>query len=190
MDLEKLIAVLLAGGVDQALIDDAISAATNGEAAPADVESGNDEEPVPEAPIPEGEEPVPPEPQAEEVIGEPAPEGEVPPETDSVPNEEEGAVPPLPPEEPVPVEEPGPEVPPAMPAEVAELINRVEEMEKANEALKKIVESLQEALKNSGVIENDDSSVGLDNPSAPSNTTDVDAMADVVAELNKRSKGY
>ena len=69
---------------------------------------------------------------------------------------------------------------------VGELTAQLEEQKKANDGLIKRVESLEEALRVSGVLvdENETTPVGDETPKAPANNPDDDPIDGILAQLN------
>lgn len=122
------------------------------------------------------------------------PQDEVPSEepnpSDTVPPvEENGEVP--------PVEEPTPELPPEEPAPVppvpafdpTELLAKIDELAKANQGLLSRVDSLEQALKNAGVVdESSQSQVGDDSPSVPGEPSDSDIFNEQLKFMNGRKQ--
>ena len=188
--LQKIRESLLANGVPEDVVEFTI-ADLKGEVKEENAPEGNEGDPT--EPTEEGNPDVqapaddnPPAPVAEPE-GEPAPAVEPP--VEEVPPVVEEQVPPeVPPVEQPPVEE----VPPAVPgydeirALVDELTAQLEEQKKANDGLIKRVESLEEALRVSGVLvdENETTPVGDETPKAPANNPDDDPIDGILAQLN------
>ena len=190
---KKLKKILAKAGLDEDQIDGIVE----------EVESAVAEEVVPEEGNPDETTEVPPV-EDEPVVTEPAPE-EVPPEAaaEEVPPVEE--VPPtdgniaaaldelaaqegaVPPESEVPPEAVPPQevIPQADPTEIQKLSDDLAEAHKTIEGLVARIDSLEEALKASGVISND-SKVGDETPriTPNANQENNDAFDDILATIN------
>ena len=200
IDVEKLKAALAELGLEEGQIEEVVAASSD--------EPKEDPEGKSEEENTSGENPAPEEKPSESEGNEG--EGDVVPPQDEVPAEPE-VVPPVPevPQDEVPVEEPpveeppveevpaeeppvpGPELPPQFVSieEFAEVKNELAEQKKANEGLLARVGSLEQALKDAGVIDGSvDSSVGIDDPSAPGATNVDTTLDDVLRDINR--KGY
>lgn len=205
IDVEKLIAALTELGLEKGQIDELI--AKSSDETQEDSEGKSEEENTSSEDQVTEEKPS----ESEENEG----ENEVVPSQEDVPAEPE-SVPPLPeeplpeevPVEEVPVEEPPvetpveevpveespvaePELPPQFVSieEFAEVKNELAEQKKANEGLINRISSLEQALKDAGVIDGSiDSSVGVDDPSAPGATNVDTTLDDVLRDINR--KGY
>lgn len=120
----------------------------------------------------------------------PLPNDVLPPE-DSPSDEPPLEVPPevpadIPPEQPTPeVPLEVPPIPQVDPQQVQELVTKLEELQKANEGLLARVSSLEEALKNAGVIEGTQS-VGDDRPYLSESKED-NVLDDVLRTLNNKN---
>lgn len=191
MDIEKLKETLSANGVDDETIAKVI----------ADLEKTDDEDEKPNEDNKEdgtSENDEPPANDTDEVDdddlppgsndGAPIEEGAIPPDadlppvppTEDVPPVEE---PPVPPQEEVP---PAP-VPPAFNPD--ELIAKYEELKAANDGLLARVDSLEQALKDVGVLDKSDADeVGVDDQRIPPSGSNgaVDAFDDALDVLNNR----
>lgn len=182
--LQKIRESLLANGIEKDVVEFTI-ADLKGDVNEDDQPSEGDpteptEEGNPDEPKPEDDAPAAP---VEEPEGEPAPVEEPP--VEEVPPVVEEQVPPEVP----PVEEP-PVAPEAASAPVgyddSELRAQLEEQKAANAGLLKRVESLEEALRVSGILvdEKDTEPVGDETPKAPANNPDDDPMDDVLRQIN------
>lgn len=191
MDIEKLRETLSANGVDDETIAKVI----------ADLEKTDDEDEKPNEDNKEDGTSANDEPPAKDTDdvdnddlppgsndGAPIEEGATPPDadlppvppTDDVPPAEE---PPVPPQEEVP---PAP-VPPAFNPD--ELIAKYEELKAANDGLLARVDSLEQALKDVGVLDKSDAEeVGIDDQRIPPSGSNgaVDAFDDALDFLNNR----
>ena len=195
MDIEKLKETLLANGVDEETAAKVIADMEKPEDEKTEVEDeGKSEEEVP--------------PSSEDDKGEDESngddedganeEGELPPEEDvpPVPQEELPSVE-IPQE--MPVEEPAPqELPPEVPPveeqplpptpgfDPTEMLGKLDEYKATIDGLLARVDSLEQALKQVGVLdESDGEEVGVDNPNVPpSNPGAVDEFDDALAVLN------
>lgn len=186
----KLTKILAKLGLDDDKIDeivDEVLEATSEEVTP---EGGNPEEtPIPpsveevvaEEPAPQEEEPqeLPPETPNVEV----APEGPTP---GSIEDAVAGLVPESAPEEVVaPTPDQVPPTPNFEDPRVNDLLNEITELKKANEGLVARVGSLEDALKNAGVIEGSQT-IGDERPSLPES---VNNQGDVLTEVLNRLNG-
>ena len=170
--LDKVLDILLKGGVDQSIIDE-VESLKKEDAPVEEVATETEEtveEPTPEdAPVEEEGEPAPA--VEPETVETPAPEGDLPP-VDETPTEE------------VPAEEPLPEeVPTAAPVD--------EESKKVIAALEARISSLEEALRKGGILKDEqptDKSVGVDDPTNISDYHDDDADFDALLDSINRRK--
>lgn len=117
------------------------------------------------------------------------PEGEVPPSepapSDDVPPVEEVADPVPPTEEVVPPTEP--EVPPVPPFDPTELLGKIDELSKANEGLMARIQSLEDALKQAGIVDSSSSTaVGDETPNVPGEPSDEDVLTKQLNFLNRK----
>lgn len=153
----------------------------------------------------EPEEPSAPEVDPSQEINEPfskAKHEETAPIGDDVPPVEEPAnevppveetpapVPPVP-EEPVAQPEPTPgPAPVPQPYDDTEIRNALEEKDKVIDALTKRVDSLEQALREGGILSDENSEegepVGIDNPKVPAGEPIDDPMSDVLARINHK----
>lgn len=203
IDVEKLKAALAELGLEEGQIEKVV--AVSSDEPQEDPEGKSEEENTSsEGPVAE-EKPSESEGNEGEDEGVP-PQDEVPPESESVPPlpevpQEEVPVEDVPVEEPPveepPVEEPPVEEPPVAEVppqfvsieEFAEVKNELAEQKKANEGLVARIGSLEQALKDAGVIDGSvDSSVGVDDPSAPGQTNVDTTLDDIIRDINR--KGY
>ena len=189
--LQKIRESLLANGVPEDVVEFTIAdlkGEVKEEAAP-EAKEGDPTE-TPEEGNPDDQAPiddVPPAPVAEPE-GEPAPVVEPP--VEEVPPVAEEVPPEVPPVEQPPVED----VPPAVPGyddselrgQVNDLIAQLEEQKAANDGLIKRVESLEEALRVSGILvdEGETTPVGDETPRAPANNPEDDPIDGILAQLN------
>lgn len=136
-----------------------------------ELEKGEEEPQPQEQDLPPVDEPAPLEPVVQE---EPKPEeGEVLPVEDEPVQEE------LPQQE--PVEEPQPAI------DFQKYDDKIDELQKTNEALLARIASLEEALKASGIIEGSKPTpFGVDNPSAPANDATDDGLDAFLARVNRK----
>ena len=112
-------------------------------------------------------------------------EGENPKETE--PKEaEEAPAEEVPPEQPEQPQEPQIDIE-AISKAFDEMSAKVEEMGKANEALLNRIGSLEDALKQAGVIEGGVAEVGYDSPKAPANDPTTDGLNDFFTRANRNS---
>ena len=165
--LEKLKAILAEKGIDEEIqteilaeLDGEPEGQPEGEAVPNETEIN---------PAPEGEE------------GEPKEETEVAPpvEEPSAPVEPEE----LPPEEPLPEADPLAD----LKGQYDDLNGKYDEAQKTIEALLARVDSLEEALRASGVIEGEKPvSYGVDKPTAPANDPIDDGLDDFFRKANRK----
>ena len=197
--LDKVLDILLKGGVDQSIIDE-VESLKKEDAPVEEVATETEEtveEPTPEdAPVEEEGEPAPA--VEPETVETPAPEGDLPP-VDETPVEEVPAKEPVAPSEPTlpkgvepvdlaqdvpPAEEPLPEeVPTAAPVD--------EESKKVIAALEARISSLEEALRKGGILKDEqptDKSVGVDDPTNISDYHDDDADFDALLDSINRRK--
>jgi hypothetical protein len=168
--MEKLIAILGEKGIDEATTKEIV------------VELAEKPE--------EGENPEETEPKEAEEAKEKDPEEKVEakPEEGEAPKEE------TPDQSPAPAEEVPPEQPEAPQIDIEaiskafdEMSAKVEEMGKANEALLNRIGSLEDALKQAGVIEGGVAEFGYDSPKAPANDPSGDGLDGFLAQVNRRS---
>ena len=145
---------------------------------PASKENGNGEGEIPQSENEPSPAEVPPLP----------PEGNVP------QNEE---LPPVPPTDVPPVDEPtvppqDPTVPQAPTGPDPELLGKIEEQAKTIDGLLARIESLEEALKKSGILDGNTEEVGTDKPNVPDSASAQvnDEFDDVLGEINRRAKNY
>lgn len=207
MDLEKLKETLKANGVEEDKIDKIIADLAEEDDKDSNQNANNDDKKVDENQVDgKTEEDVPP-----------TPTDNVPPASDSNEHSEsnsneegvvpqEGAVPPVPPEDgglppqDVPPSDATPSEVPPVPAptfdptellgKIDELANKNGEYEKTIEGLIAKVDSLEEALKNAGVLEKDtNSNVGIDESRVPQSGS-VGADSAFVSALNKLNRKY
>ena len=94
----------------------------------------------------------------------------------------------VPPEVPGDLPPEGGDVPPAVPPfDPTELLAKMDELQKANEGLIARVQSLEEALKTAGVVdESAQSQVGDDTPNVPGEPSDTDIFNEQLKFLNGR----
>lgn len=191
---KKLKKLLAKAGLEEDKVDEVVEEV---EAALAEEEVPEEEGNPEEAPLPPSEEEVVEE-VPEEVVEEAAPNEEVPPlEEEAAPGDgnieaalqelaaqEEGAVPPEGEVPPTP-DQALPEVPQVDPSAIQQLQSDFAEAQKTIEGLLARIDSLEEALKASGVIAND-SKVGDENPrlTPNANQDNADAFDDVLAAIN------
>jgi len=171
--MEKLIAILGEKGIDEATTKEIV------------VELAEKPE--------EGENPKETEPKEAEEAKEKDPEEKVEakPEEGEAPKEETPDQSPSPAEE-VPPEQPEQPQEPQIDIEAIskafeEMSAKVEEMGKANEALLNRIGSLEDALKQAGVIEGGVAEVGYDSPKAPANDPTTDGLNDFFTRANRHS---
>lgn len=190
MDIEKLRETLSANGIDEdtiaKIIDDLEKEDNDDKESDDNPDDGKTVDEVPPSTNEEVSEDnvVPP----VEEDGAPIEEGAVPPEADLPPVPQEEVVPPaeeppVPPQEEVP---PAP-VPPAFNPD--ELIAKYEELKAANDGLLARVDSLEQALKDVGVLDKSDAEeVGIDDQRIPPSGSNgaVDAFDDALDFLNNR----
>ena len=184
--MEKLLNALRETLAQLGLDEQAINAALEEAVAKATTED-NPSEGDPALPPAEGDvPPLTPEVPVDEVPSDVPPSADLP--TDDVPPAEGDVVPP---EEVVPPVAPAePAVPPFDPTPILEqmtsLQGELEEYKKANEGLLARVQSLEEALKNAGVISegNPVNEVGDVLPSAAPQSPTDDVFGDVMREIN------
>lgn len=127
---------------------------------------------------------------AEEGNGEPAPAVE--PVVEEVPPVSEGALPPQPEEvPPAPAAEPTPEATPQgyddseLRGLVQELTSQVDEYKKANDGLLARIDSLEEALKKGGYLDDSGTTpVGDETPKAPAQVPVDEPIDDILAQIN------
>lgn len=189
--LEKKLKKLLSkAGIDETKIEEVIADLKDDSdetTVEAEVEESTSEVPN-DAPVEDT--PAEPETPVENTTPEEAPveevEGEVAPLSDDAPETVEPTALPEETEQPLPpVEEVAPEIAP----QTSELENKVAELEKALEGLKAHNDSLVEALKKAGILEETvETSVGVDESSTPSNESEVEgSLDDTLAKLNRNS---
>lgn len=117
----------------------------------------------------------------------------LPPEGNLPPNEE---LPPVPPTDVPPVDEPTvqpqEELPPTPAQPDPELLGKLEEQAKTIEGLLARIESLEEALKKSGILNGETDEIGTDKPNVPDSASAQvnDEYDDILGEINRRSKHY
>lgn len=183
--LDALRETLAAKGFDDSAIEEILKETVAKAEGEGDPEPSGDPQPNPtggdvpptpaDEPVPEGEgdptqvaDPIPPS------------EGDVPPEGDPVPPQDVPA-----PVDPIPA----PTVPPFDPteliAQISDLTGKLDEEHKANEGLVARIQSLEEALKNAGIIDGSVASqVGdqlpSDNPQEPTE----DVFSETIRQLN------
>lgn len=183
--MDKLIQAISETLAKLGLDEDTIKAATEEIMSKAG-ESESSEEvatDVDNPPAEPAEQEVPPtEPEAsagpQEVI---PPEGE--PSSDTVPPAPEG-------EQVPPTEEPAlPPVPEVPQFDPTELLAKLDELSKANEGLMSRVQSLEDALKKAGVVdESSQSQVGDDTPNVPGEPSDTDILNEQLKFMNGRKQ--
>lgn len=211
--IDKVLAILSKHGVKEEVISEVETElsdkAPEDNPAPAEEEV---KEPTPDLPPVEGKGDVPPvsKPEPAEGDGEPEAESTTP---SDVPAEPEGDVPPadVPPVEPEadsalpegatevdlsgelpPVDEPAPAEPaePLAPVVPDERDAKIEEQAKTIDALKRRLDSMEEALRKGGILSDEkpsEESYGVDDPTHISDNRDDDELLDsVIAEINKK----
>lgn len=195
MDIEKLKETLSANGIDDETIakiladleksdedDEKPSEDNEGDGTPAEDEPPASNEDVPsDDDLPPGSN-----------DGAPIEEGATPPDADlpPVPPSEDvppADEPPVPPQEEVPPAEVPAEVPPAFNPD--EFIAKYEELKAANEGLVARIESLEQALRDVGVLDKSDAEeIGVDDQRIPPSGSNgaIDAFDDALDVLNNR----
>ena len=188
--LQKIRESLLANGIPEDVVEFTISdlegketedekkESENEEAKegdPTDKEEGNPEEPKPEDDVPPA--------AVKEDNGEAAPAEEPVEEVPPVAVEEEVLAPEVPPVEETAVD---PEAAAAVGYDDSEIRSLYEEQKKVTDALLDRVKSLEEALRQSGVLVDEEGTtpVGAELPSAPANEPEDDPIDDVLRQIN------
>lgn len=186
--LQKIRESLLANGVPEDVVEFTISDLQGKDKEEGEPESTEDKEGDPTEPTedgnPDAQEPendAPAAPVEESTEGEPAP-AEEPPVEEVPPVVEEQVPPEVPPVEQPPVED----VAAPVGYDDSELRALLEEQKAANDGLLKRVESLEEALRVSGILVDEEGTtpVGDETPKAPANNPDDDPIDGILAQLN------